>query len=106
MAADSLDKEKDPRRVRSQPISPSNQEFKFDKDAYTRDNVYAEAKLPDPLASIGKVFVDADTQIRPKEHEKLLKRKGGDFVNFDTDANRMRKDRKQRKRGRKNKYYS
>ena len=36
----------------------------------------------------------------------MLKRKGGDFVNFDTDANRMRKDRKQRKRGRKNQYYS
>lgn len=58
------DREADPRQVKSEPVSPTG-EASFDRDEYIKerwgDNVYAEAKPPNPVAKIGKTYNDADT---------------------------------------------
>ena len=54
-------KEEDPRKIKSEPISPNNGDFKFDREQMLRDNVYAESALPNPLGNVGKNFADADT---------------------------------------------
>lgn len=58
------DKEDDPRRTRSYPMTPRG--YKDYDDVNFRpkglpppDNVYAESKPRDPMASIGKEFADA-----------------------------------------------
>jgi len=38
--------------------------------------------------------------------DKILARKGGDFVNFDGSESARKRDKKNRKRGRKNQYYT
>ena len=56
------DMEDDPRRTKSEPMSPRGEEdFTFDKNALMNDNVYAESKPANPLGKIGKNFQDADS---------------------------------------------
>ncbi len=38
--------------------------------------------------------------------DKILARKGGDFVNFEGSETNRRKDKKNKRRGRKNQYYT
>ena len=101
--------EDDPRLTQSLPISPRD-DFSFDKDAGlpTIDNVYAESRPADPLGKLGKTFSDFDSQVLPKDFDKIVSRKGGDFVTFesgDGPGNYKRKQ-KNKARGRKNQYYA
>lgn len=77
--------EDDPRRTRSEPVSPRHAGDEFDRDTPlpTIDNVYAESKPADPLGNIGKTYSDFDSQVLPNDFDKVLARKGGDFVTFD-----------------------
>ena len=77
--------EDDPRRTRSEPVSPRHTGDEFDRDTPlpTIDNVYAESKPADPLGNIGKTYSDFDSQVLPNDFDKVLARKGGDFVTFD-----------------------
>jgi hypothetical protein len=77
--------EDDPRRTRSEPISPRHAGDEFDRDTPlpTIDNVYAESKPADPLGNLGKTYSDFDSQVLPNDFDKVLARKGGDFVTFD-----------------------
>ena len=79
--------EDDPRITQSQPCSPRN-DVLFDKDAGlpTIDNVYAESRPADPLGKLGKTFTDFDSQVLPKDFDKFVSRKGGDFVTFESDG--------------------
>jgi uncharacterized protein YneF (UPF0154 family) len=53
--------EEDPRRTRSQPISP-RADNEFDNEYLpTIDNVYAESKPADPLGNLGKTYSDFDS---------------------------------------------
>ena len=103
------DREEDPRRTKSLPASPKD-DFKFDKDAYLKDrypdNVGAEAQPPNPLSKVGKQFTDYGQQVEGSDIDKILARKGGDFVNFDGSETARKRDKKNRKRGRKNQYYT
>jgi hypothetical protein len=99
--------EDDPRRTKSQPHSPRiGDNNPFDRDPLpTLDNVYAESKPSDPLGRMGKTFSDFDTQVIPNDFDKVLSRKGGDFVQFDENLQaeyNARRNRKNKKRGRKN----
>ena len=67
-----------------------------------QDNVFAEAKPANPLGKVGKSYNDADTQVRSSDMDKILARKGGDFVNFEGSESTRRKDKKNKRRGRKN----
>ena len=77
--------EDDPRRTRSEPVSPRHAGDEFDRDTPlpTIDNVYAESKPADPLGKLGKTYSDFDSQVLPNDFDKVLARKGGDFVTFD-----------------------
>jgi len=77
--------EDDPRRTRSEPNSPRKNDNDFDRDTPlpTIDNVYAESKPRDPVGNIGKTYSDFDSQVIPNDFDKILARKGGDFVTFD-----------------------
>jgi len=77
--------EDDPRRTRSEPVSPRHAGDEFDRDTPlpTIDNVYAESKPADPLGNLGKTYSDFDSQVLPNDFDKVLARKGGDFVTFD-----------------------
>ena len=77
--------EEDPRRTRSEPVSPRHAGDEFDRDTPlpTIDNVYAESKPADPLGKLGKTYSDFDSQVLPNDFDKVLARKGGDFVTFD-----------------------
>ena len=77
--------EDDPRRTRSEPVSPRHAGDEFDRDTPlpTIDNVYAESKPADPLGRLGKTYSDFDSQVLPNDFDKFLARKGGDFVTFD-----------------------
>ncbi len=81
--------EDDPRRTKSCPASPrgDHDDWDFDKDAPmpTIDNVYAESRPADPLGRLGKTFSDFDSQVMPRDFDKILSRKGGDFVSFDSN---------------------
>lgn len=70
------------------------------------DNVYADSKPANPLGKIGKTYQDADSQVLRADFDKILARKGGEFVNFDATESSRRRDKKNRKRGRKNQYYT
>lgn len=102
------EKEKDPRLTKSLPHSPTSVDF--DKDAYMNErfgnNVYAESQPPNPLGRQGKEYTDADTQVKSSDIGKILARKGGDFVNFEGSESSRRKDKKNKRRGRKNQYYT
>lgn len=98
--------EDDPRRTRSMPVSPRG-EGEFDNEYLpTLDNVYAEAKPADPLANMGKTFSDFDSQVMPKNFDKIVSRKGGDFVQFEQTDNGYKRSRAKKPRGRKNQYYT
>jgi uncharacterized protein YneF (UPF0154 family) len=77
--------EDDPRGTRSEPASPRHAGDEFDRDTPlpTIDNVYAESKPADPLGKLGKTYSDFDSQVLPNDFDKVLARKGGDFVTFD-----------------------
>lgn len=77
--------EDDPRGTRSEPVSPRHAADEFDRDTPlpTIDNVYAESKPADPLGKFGKTYSDFDSQVLPNDFDKVLARKGGDFVTFD-----------------------
>jgi hypothetical protein len=104
--------EDDPRLTRSCPHSPrdQNDDFFFDKDAPlpTLDNVYAESMPADPIGKLGKTYSDFDSQVFPKDFDKILSRKGGDFANFEdqTMDSNSKRTRKSKARGRKNQYYT
>lgn len=70
--------------------------------------MYAESQPPNPLGKIGKTYVDADAQVSPEEFAKVISRKGGDFFQFDAlEKNPYTRTReKNKKRGRKNQYYT
>lgn len=98
------DLEDDPRRTKSCPQSPrDSDDFSFDRDQALPlvDNVYAESKPPDPLANIGKEFSDFDSQVLPKDFDKIVSRKGGDFVQFSPGSD-YKRSKKNKPRGRKN----
>ena len=101
--------EDDPRHTRSEPSSPKHDGDEFDRNTPlpTIDNVYAESKPADPLGKLGKTYSEFDQQVMPDDFDRFLSRKGGDFVQFDQgtelDSNRKAKNRK---RGRKNQYYT
>ena len=69
MIALESEKEEDPRKIKTHPLSPRSRKiydepFQFNKDDYLReqpDNVYAESKPPNPLGRVGKTYTDADT---------------------------------------------
>ena len=104
------DLEDDPRLTRSEPNSPrhDNDDFLFDREGLpTIDNVYAESKPPDPIANLGKIFTDFDSQVQHKDFDKFLSRKGGDFGQFEKDDNQQwQRAKKNKPRGRKNQYYT
>jgi len=103
---DAFEKEQDPREVRSEQPN-AKPEWPEADDGMTEhmDNVYAESKPYDPLANIGKVFADITTQVFPEEFGKIV-RKGVDYMTVDSpDPFYKRKD-KNKKRGRKNQYYT
>lgn len=59
------DKEEDPRKVRSYPMTPKGMK-EYDDVNFGNfnglpppDNVYADSKPPDPMGTAGKVLVDA-----------------------------------------------
>ena len=61
------DKEEDPRETRSYPMTPRGmknyEEFDFlAPQVFQSDNVYAESKPYDPLAKIGKTYVEIGLQ--------------------------------------------
>ena len=65
------EKEEDPRKIKSFPLSPKTRKeydepISFDiNDRYNQpellDNVYAESKPPNPVGRVGKTFSDANT---------------------------------------------
>jgi hypothetical protein len=84
------DLEDDPRLTKSAPCSPRGErDVEFDRDAMlpTLDNVYAESRPADPLGKLGKTYSDFDTQVATKDFDKILSRKGGDYVQFDSNGN-------------------
>lgn len=73
----------------------------------TIDNVYAESKPADPLGKFGKSYSDFDSQVGPSDLDKILARKGGDFVTFESATDNVyKRTRKNKARGRKNQYYT
>ncbi len=104
------DLEDDPRATKSEPHSPRGDQDEFDRNTPlpTVDNVYAESKPADPLGKLGKTYSEYETQVNPDDFDKYLSRKGGDFVQFDqatSDTSTTKKGRN-KKRGRKNQYYT
>jgi hypothetical protein len=101
------DLEDDPRGTKSEPASPRRHDNGFDRDTPlpTIDNVYAESKPADPLGKLGKTYSDFDSQVLPNDFEKVLARKGGDFVTFD-QPQEYKRSQKNKRRGRKNQYYT
>ena len=104
------DLEDDPRMTKSEPHSPRGERDEFDRNTPlpTLDNVYAESKPADPLGKLGKTYSEYETQVNPDDFDKVLSRKGGDFVQFDNDnsSTTSKKKGKNKKRGRKNQYYT
>lgn len=71
--------------------------------------MYAESKPADPVARIGKTYSDVGSQVIPDEFGRIITRKGVDFLSIEgpdgQNTQRRRKD-KNKKRGRKNQYYT
>ena len=80
------DLEDDPRATKSEPHSPRGDHDEFDRNTPlpTIDNVYAESKPADPLGKLGKTYSEYESQVNPDDFDKVLSRKGGDFVQFDS----------------------
>ncbi len=105
------DKEDDPRRVITWPLTPSkiaeyDGEYHFTKEDMIggfEDNVYAEAKVKDPVY---EVAVQGDQG--EQDFMRQLHRKQGDLLAGtieEADELKKRKN-KGKRRGRKNKYYT
>lgn len=105
------DKEDDPRRVITWPLSPSkiaeyDGEYHFTKADMIggfEDNVYAEAKKKDPVY---EVAVQGDQG--QQDFMRQLHRKQGDLLagQIDEGDELMTRKQKGKRRGRKNKYYA
>lgn len=107
------DKEEDPRKIITIPMSPNllldkyDRDFHFTKeDAYGvfDDNCYAEAKVRDPGVATG---VQGDQE--QQDFNQALQRKQAEFLNrVDSDEDEVanRKHKSGKRRGRKNKYYA
>jgi hypothetical protein len=74
------DLEEDPRKTKTAPSSPRKDDTLFEGALPTIDNVYAESKPADPLGKLGKTYSDFDSQVIPSQFDKILSRKGGDYV--------------------------
>jgi hypothetical protein len=98
--------EDDPRRTKSQPVSPRSDRDFDNEHLPTIDNVYAESKPADPLGNMGKTFSDFDSQVLPRDFDKIVSRKGGDFVQFEENQDNYKRSRLKKARGRKNQYYT
>ncbi len=105
MGAKDNEQEEDPREVRSEPPIPKK-EWDADEQYLNTDNVYAESQPPNPLGRQGKNYVDADSQVFPEDFARILSRKGGDFLQMDNFDHTYRRKGKNKKRGRKNQYYT
>ena len=103
------DREGDPRKVKSEPPSPKKDWGVDDGNKFKlEDNVYADSQPANPLGKIGKEYTDAETWVIPEEFLRIMARKGGDFLQFDDhmDKSYRRTRDKNKKRGRKNQYYT
>ena len=109
MTAFDKELEQDPRETKSEPSDPKPEWTNGvpQPKAEILDNVYAESKPPDPIANIGKTYTDADTQIMPDEFGKTISRQGVDYLTVDgPDSSAYKRKEKNKKRGRKNQYYT
>ena len=105
------DKEDDPRRVITWPLSPNtikeyDGEYKFTREDMIggfEDNVYAEAKVKPPIY---EVAVQGDQG--EQDFMRQLHRKQGDMLagQIEDDDELMTRKTKGKRRGRKNKYYT
>jgi len=98
--------ETDPREIKSEPPKPKPG-WDDGEESDVPDNVYAESKPFDPLAGIGKVYVNVTTQVFPEEFGKTVSRQGVDYMTMDSpEPGGYKRRDKNKKRGRKNQYYT